>query len=82
MINITRTYPLSDRVPPEIKKSIPLSAIRARWTGEKRCPKAGEWFLSGSIIEAYRSYADLSTEHYIAELVEVKPIYKIIQVIK
>jgi len=43
--------------------------IKARWTGEKRCPKAGEWYLSGARIAAYRAPNDLSTEYHIAELV-------------
>ncbi len=46
--------------------------VRAQWTGEKRCPKRGEWFLSGSIIEAYRAPNDLSTPYHIAKLVRVK----------
>lgn len=27
----------------------------ARWTGELRCPRKGEWYLSGAIVEAYRA---------------------------
>lgn len=35
---------------------------RFRWNGEKRPPRKGEWFLSGSLIEAYYSPSDM-TEH-------------------
>lgn len=42
-----------------------------RWTGEKRPPRKGEWFLSGATIEAYRATADLSSSYPIAEMVKV-----------
>lgn len=42
---------------------------KAVWTGEKRPPKKGEWFLSGAIVEAYRAKADISTPMHIAKLV-------------
>jgi hypothetical protein len=35
-------------------------------TGEFRCPKRGEWYLSGALIEAYRAHADLSMPYWIA----------------
>ena len=40
----------------------------ARWTGETRPVKKGEWFLSGAIVEAYHARADLSTPAPIAKL--------------
>lgn len=43
----------------------------ARSTGVKRCPKRGEFYLSGAIVEAYRAPNDLSTEFVIAEVYEV-----------
>lgn len=46
--------------------------LKAVATGEKRCPKAGEWYLSGAIVEAYRARADLSTPYHIAKLVKVE----------
>lgn len=46
--------------------------IMARMTGKKRCPKRGEWFLSGAIIEAYRAPNDLNQQYHIAELVIVE----------
>ena len=40
---------------------------RARWDGKPmRCPKAGEWFISGAIPEAYKAANDLNTEYFIA----------------
>lgn len=46
--------------------------FRARYTGEKRCPKRGEWFLSGSKIEAYYAPNDLTQVYHIAELVLIQ----------
>lgn len=36
------------------------------WTGEKRPPKAGEYFLSGAIITAYKAHADMGHWYHIA----------------
>lgn len=46
--------------------------IRAAWTGEKRPPKKGEYYLSGSAITAYRAYEDLTSSFHIARLYEVE----------
>jgi hypothetical protein len=43
--------------------------VGAERTGEFRPPKAGEWFLSGAIVGAYRAPNDLPTAYYIARLV-------------
>jgi hypothetical protein len=40
-------------------------------TGEFRPPYKGEWFLSGSYIEAYRAENDLRSSYHIAKLVVV-----------
>jgi hypothetical protein len=40
----------------------------ARFTGETRPVKKGEWFLSGAIVEAYYASADLDTPAPIAKL--------------
>lgn len=45
--------------------------LRAVYTGEKRCPKKGEWYLSGAIAEAYQAPNDLGGEYHIARIVEV-----------
>lgn len=47
-------------------------SVRARWTGETRQPRLGEYFLSGAIVEAYRAYTNISTAFAIAELVTVE----------
>lgn len=41
-------------------------------TGEKRNPKAGEWFLSGAIPEAYKAHNDLDTEYHILRLARIE----------
>ena len=40
----------------------------AEWTGKKRSPKKGEWYLSGSKVMAYKAFNDLSPEYLIARL--------------
>lgn len=45
--------------------------IKAKWTGEKRAPKKGEYYLSGAVIEAYRAKNDLTTPFHIAKLYQV-----------
>jgi hypothetical protein len=59
-------YPLGDDLP-----ELPArpDGVRARWTGEQRAPRAGEWYLSGAIIAAYRARADMTAVYPIAELV-------------
>ena len=42
--------------------------VRVVATGEFRQPRKGEWFLSGSYIEAYRAENDLPTAYHIAKL--------------
>jgi hypothetical protein len=42
---------------------------RFRWTGEKRPPRAGEYYLSGSIIAAHQTTGNLSYPYHIAERV-------------
>ena len=44
---------------------------KARWDGQPmRCPKKGEYFISGAIPTAYRAANDLTTPYYIATIVE------------
>ena len=45
--------------------------IAAKPTGEKRCPKAGEWYLSGASVAAYRAPNDFPSEYHIAKLVRI-----------
>lgn len=46
--------------------------IMAVYANEKRPPRAGEWYLSGAIVNAYRAPNDLSSSHHIAKLTIVK----------
>ena len=48
--------------------------VMAKYSGEKRPPREGEWFLSGSTIAAYRAPNDLSMTYLIATLVLVEKI--------
>lgn len=45
---------------------------RIQFTGEVRCPRKGEWFISGAIAEGYLAVNDLSVKHHIGKLVTVK----------
>jgi hypothetical protein len=55
--------------------------IRAQWTGAKRPPKQGEYFLSGAIIGAYYASKDMADAYPIARLVEVKEV-KTLEIVK
>jgi len=48
--------------------------VRAKLTGERRPPQAGEWYLSGAIHEAYRAKNDLNTAYHILKLVVVRQV--------
>ena len=50
----------------------PGGGLAAKRTGEKRCPRAGEWYLSGGPPQAWRVPNDLSTVFHILELVLVR----------
>ena len=39
------------------------------WTGEKRSPKRGEWYISGAIPTCYCALNDLTTSYAIARVV-------------
>lgn len=54
--------------------------IRAKATGEFRCPKKGEWYLSGAIVEAYKAPNDLNVKFQIAKLVRIKTIITEVEV--
>lgn len=60
-LNPKATYPGSE-----------FGSKRYQWTGEKRPPKAGEWYLSGSVITAYKAKGDISYPYHIAKEVELK----------
>lgn len=46
--------------------------VKARWTGEKRPPRKGEYFLSGACVQAWEAYTDMNVPYHIAELVVVE----------
>lgn len=48
------------------------NAIMAIKSDQFRCPKKGEWYLSGALPKAYRSPNDLTNEYRIATIVRVK----------
>lgn len=40
---------------------------KAKWDGgPMRCPKKGEYYLSGAIVEAYKAKNDMTTLYFIA----------------
>lgn len=47
----------------------PRVRILARFTGEHRIPKKGEWYLSGAEIVAYQARNDLLSPYHMAQLV-------------
>lgn len=47
--------------------------IKAKFTGEFREPKKGEWYLSGAEIQAYRAFNTLiGNKFFIARLVKIE----------
>lgn len=43
------------------------------YSGEKRCPKKGEWYLSGALGVAYLAPNELSMEFHIAAVIPNPP---------
>lgn len=88
-------YPLADRANLEECRSLGFDKakpfltnvhmyarnIKAVFTGEKRFPRKGEWYISGSTPEAYRAPNDLAVEYQICRLVrtETKEIEVVVQ---
>lgn len=66
---MSRYYPLGDRAPGVLGRQHDL---RATSTGEYRPVMAGEWYLSGAIVTAYRAPNDLGQSFHIARLVRVE----------
>ncbi len=54
------------------RPGIVWSQFRVIPTGEKRAPKKGEWYLSGSTVAGYRAGGDLPSDYMIAKLVRVE----------
>jgi hypothetical protein len=61
-------YPLADEPMPRGYRD--RLRYRAVATGEYRDPRKGEWFLSGSTVEAYYAPADGMIQYAIARLVK------------
>ena len=88
--DLNTLYPVVNRVPYEQRKELklvdgdgepcdslamPARNVHAKWTGEKRCPKKGEWYLSGGRFSGFYAYLapnDLCDEYHIAVLVKTK----------
>lgn len=51
-----------------------LDWLKGAKTGEFREPRKGEWFLSGSIPEAYYAPNDLGTKYHILKIVKVRKV--------
>ena len=66
------------------KRNLKLNQMACRRTGAFRPPRAGEWYLSGSIVEAYYAKRDFSTPYHIAELVVIEEIitHRVVEVVK
>lgn len=69
-------YPLADPVKPLNENT--QKDWRAVWSGEYRAVKAGEWYLSGAIVEAYQSLENTTMFHHIATLVNVKDVHWVV----
>ena len=77
-------YPIADRMTRDecerfgvenvLVPSCQHKTMRTVATGEFRTPKAGEWYLSGAIVEAYRARSDMTTHYYIARLVKTEEV--------
>lgn len=68
VVKMGQHYPVATEDRARVPGGAPAE-VRARWTGEKRAPRAGEWYLSGAIVEAWQAPNDLSTAFHIAVLV-------------
>lgn len=69
-----RMYPITDDEPE--KRYADRRTDRVTPTGEFRCPRKGEWYLSGSIIEGYRAPSDLSMPFHIGRLVKGEYVWR------
>jgi hypothetical protein len=67
---IRQYFPLADPPPVGYERS----TTHAVATGERRPPRAGEWFLSGALIEAYQAAHDLNQVFHIARLVRTETV--------
>ena len=74
-----KTYQLKDELTEKDYSDLGLSdpqdrettVVRAVFTGIRRKPRKGEWYISGAIPQAYRSPNNSTLDHQIARLVAV-----------
>ena len=73
-------YPLLDYHPKRkmAVNGVIVGNVMAINSGVRRCPKKGEWYLSGARIAAYKAPNDLSSVELIATLVEITKIRTIV----
>jgi hypothetical protein len=84
-----KLYPLAESYHGTEEKQINLPSlgnmsnrIMAQYIGEFRPPKKGEWYLSGSQIEAYQCCSDsFTTSYHIARIVLTRKI-ETIEIVK
>lgn len=69
-------YPVADIVKPLNENT--QKHWRAVWTGEFRAPQAGEWYLSGAVVEAYQAIGAVNAYRHIATLVNIKDIHWVV----
>lgn len=72
---LKKLYPVVDRLTKNDRVALGLKLadfslknVHGARTGHFRCPKAGEWFLSGTPAKCYRAPNDLNTEYHIVRL--------------
>lgn len=67
-------YPVADgeKLPPGFDPK----ATMVRWDGEWRCPRAGDWFLSGAVVEAYRATSDMDRGYAVGRLVKGRMVFE------
>jgi hypothetical protein len=70
--NLKTVYRLGDNPSINERESLGFKPGAAVYTGEKRPPRKGEWYLSGALVEAYRAPNDLTAAYHIAQLVRAK----------
>jgi hypothetical protein len=74
--NLKTVYRLGDN--PSINERDSLGRkLGAVYTGEKRPPRKGEWYLSGADVHAYRAPNDLTAAYCIARLVRVREVHTV-----
>jgi hypothetical protein len=79
-----KIYPILDSPSKQELLALGVSSrlnVRAVRTGEFRPPNAGEWYLSGALVDAYCAPNDLpdGCNHHIARLCVIETITRIVR---